>query len=137
MNKTISQASAELREAMRQDEMEETSKLDQATDEFELQHLAAFEEEFSEQLPLLMADGIGWSYHMNDKRYTHMGGYMLFCKDGKELRMDFNGQHSYRYEYVPYRPGLSEHANYCTMVFARWPKDRFILFIDEKLLQQK
>ncbi len=97
--------------------------------------LTEFEEGFKNEIPMLKEAGITYSAHFNTV-YAHQGAYILFKHGLKELRMDFNNRISFRYEYTPWIRGLSERVmGRC--VYGDWPKDEFILFIDEGLIQQK
>jgi hypothetical protein len=92
--------------------------------------LKDFEASFSNQLPLLIEAGIKWSAHFNDNHFHHKGSFIMFTHNGKELKMDFNGRKSYRYEYIPCTPGRRIGKS----VYGEWDKEDFILFIDENLL---
>lgn len=46
--------------------------------EYEKKILKTFEDKFADLLPLLRADKIEWSAHMNNKQYEHLGVFILF-----------------------------------------------------------
>lgn len=104
---------------------EEALKTEQAL----LEISREFEIGFASQLPLLEQAGINWSAHFNNNRYHYDGSYILFEKDGKILEMDFLNSKSYKYEHE-YPRGVS------TKCYGEWPKDDFLIFIDEELLQK-
>ena len=82
---------------------------------------------FKDQLLLLVEAGISWSAKLIHARSIHMGSYILFQKDKKQLKMDFHSRNSYRYEFSP--------AGIGNAVYGEWNKDDFILFITTKLLR--
>jgi hypothetical protein len=114
-----------------------TEKQEQEKQEF-LAIIKRLEDEFkigfAEEIPLLEESGINWSAHLQDNRYEHMGAYILFEKDGKSVKMDFNHRKSYRYEFVPH--SNHEHGARGSMVFGEWNKEDFYLFIDSNLLSK-
>lgn len=111
---------------------EEKKKAEEAfkTEQALLNICREFEIEFADQLPLLKESGINWSAHFNNNRYHYQGSYILFKKDGKALKMDFNNKNSYRYEHVHPNTGVGR------SVYENWNKDDFLIFIDEELLQK-
>lgn len=87
-----------------------------------------FRTAFLEYLPMMQEAGIKWSAHMQDRRYSSMGTFILFQKEHVVARMDFSNAKSYRYEFVRHDQG------YGTMVYDEWDKRRFALFLYEKIL---
>lgn len=86
----------------------------------------AFEHRFESELPMLKEANIYYSAHAKGD-YSYMGHYILFVRNnGRELRMDFESETSYRYEYTP-----SEDGNRILgkKVFGEWEKSDFILFL--------
>ncbi len=93
-----------------------------------------FEAGFADYLHILHEDGIKYSLHLQNKEYEHMGTYILFEKDGKQLKMDFYNKESYRYEY-------NQHTNLngcnsARSVYGKWPKEDFVLFIADGLFKE-
>lgn len=91
-----------------------------------------FEIGFKDIIPLLEDAGISWDAFYQDPIYQ-FNGYILFQYKGRRLKMDFSNRTSYRYEFVSEYKQRNGHSG--TMVYGAWDKDRFITWIDEKLIR--
>lgn len=125
---TLSQRAAQIRKAEADTETAQIAAQKQETDLVKNRLFKAFETAFSTVLPLLKEAGISYSVHYQNERYFHMGTYILFATSTDTLKMDFSGENSYRYEHVKYDHG------YASMCYGKWDMDRFIVWIDEKLI---
>lgn len=93
-----------------------------------------FKAGFAEEIPLLDEAGIKWAAHWQDPDYEFKGSYILFETDSKQLKMDFINRDAYRYEYVQH--SLDEYRNRGTMVYGDWPKEDFIVWLDDQLFNE-
>lgn len=127
--KTIAEKAAEIRKAQSEISEQESNQVKAQKDKALALLISEFEIGFADELPLLKSSGISYSAHYNSA-YEHEGSYIKFTLKDKTLKMDFSHRAAYRYEHTtPANP-------YGGMVYANWEKDRFILFIDEQLIQK-
>ena len=84
-----------------------------------------FKEGFADYLNLLKKEGIQWKAEMQDRKYSHKGSFIEFTKKDKSVRMDFNSQCSYRYEFVIH----DQEPSMARSTFGEWDKKGFILFL--------
>jgi len=90
---------------------------------------------FPDLLEMLKAEGITWRGGMQNENYSHMGKFIEFAFKDRRLKMDFNDRGSYRFEFVPYQGGAN-FPNYGNSTFGKWPAARFIVWLDEKLVNK-
>ncbi len=131
----IERRAHQIRQAKQAADNELRSSAELAAKQFKRNLLNEFESAFKPVLHLLAASGITYKAHMQDDRYVHMGSYIRFKIHTpigpRYLNMDFNHRQSYRYEFVRYA-----HDSYGRISFGKWGMDEFVLWIDEKLIQQ-
>ena len=101
-------------------ELEKKKKEEAERREYAEQRAKMFRDEFKEQIPLLDECGITWSVKLKypNHELSLSVPYIAFEKDGRCLKMDFD-----RADYYKYGHGAG--------VYGKWPKEDFILFIDE------
>ncbi len=125
---TISERAAQIRKTEEEIKQKQLADQKAETDLVKTRLLKEFEIAFEPVLQMLKTENITYSAHYQDERYFHMGTYILFKTDRDELKMDFNSANSYRYEFIKYDRG------YGSMCYGKWDMDRFIIWIDEKLI---
>jgi hypothetical protein len=81
-----------------------------------------FKDRFSDFFPSFRMLGITWQACTEDNDTS--SGYIKFKRGDNELRMDFHGRYSYRYEYTPARTGRNGR-----MVFDQWGDTGFADFL--------
>jgi len=91
--------------------------------------LDAFEKEFIDYLPMLKEAGIAWSAKMKFYPWIFQGVYIDFETGLSHLHMDITTGGAYRYE----SPPLGTNGK---MVFGKWPKEDFVVWIYENLLKK-
>jgi len=93
-----------------------------------------FKHTFPDLLPIIEAEGITWRGGMQNENYSHMGTFIEFHYEGRSLKMDFSNRGSYRFEFVPYQGGNNYPYYYGKSTFGKWPSSRFIVWLDENLV---
>ena len=135
--KSIRERARELYNARAIEELAAQRMRDEAVREVTEAIKAAFEKEFEEYLPMLIADDISWTAKVNDPRYPKPhGGYIEFSRIQKsvlvgvedgfiKVMMDMSKDGTYRYEHHFSKTGES----YPRMTYGRWDKNEFVSWI--------
>jgi hypothetical protein len=92
--------------------------------------LQSFKTEFADELALIAGAGIKVTAALNSEKWLHEGAHICFERKGRKLRMGYTldctqGGAGWRYEHSKY----TGKGYYYTMVYGKWPKDRFICWL--------
>lgn len=136
---TLTSKALALLSVKQQEELTRLQKEQLRQQDAEQKLLDAFEQEFHSLLPLLRADGIKYCAKLNDPQWPDLyGGYIEFSlekdslidqRDIRTVCMDITPDGTYRYEHVNRRHVDS----IARSVYAKWPKDEFILWLADGL----
>lgn len=130
MESLISKKAEEIRKAKSAAKQEEEDVKNSEKQEKLSNLTMEFEEGFKEEIPLLKEAGIEYEACINPN--SSLDKYIKFTLGTKTLKMDFSSKTSYRYECPP----TTREGRWGNKQYGKWPKEDFILWIDDELIKK-